>query len=238
MSQQILQDFQKGVYLAKSSWIFFLFGLSLNLLGLVFALFLGHSADVYFANTILVSLIKVFEISFIISLPSFFVDIQNRSSFHVGHVLWVVWESIKRLMMSKIFIFLLLFWFVFPFFVYEWFRFQSATAKIWQFYPVRVIYACLFYLLVFTPIYFSLEKNSLFISIKKSIKFSFKHLYFIAVIFLIYTIIGFFFTSIPKFPAYKYYLVFTKDAVLYVISFLLYSTSLVLYQRSVKNPER
>ena len=74
---------------------------------------------------------------------------------------------------------------------------QNMTQSLMRLNPIMFIFAGIFALLVFVPIYFSLENKGFFGSIKRSIVFSFKNLEFTAIIFLIYTI---FYTLSSLFP--------------------------------------
>jgi membrane protein YdbS with pleckstrin-like domain len=192
---QVTDYFRKGLSLTNKSWGIFLFGLILtSLSGL--PEFLGDS----FVKSILQTLgflLLFIEFGFFYSLPIFLLAKQEGKSVDFGDILSTSLHNTKRLILPFILtLILLIILFIVGFilvvqFIYGGnFSFMENATQ--GFNPWNIFFAFfigLFAFLTFSPIYFSLEKNGLLKSIKRSINLSVKHLDFIAVIFAISAVI-------------------------------------------------
>lgn len=191
MNKQVSDYFKQGSTLALKSWGIFLFGLILTLLG-SFPDLLGDS---FIKGTLQVIgfLLLFVEMGFGFSLPVFLLARQEEKPVGFGDILSISLQNTKRLILPLILIFIVLIilavisFFVVVQFVYGGnFDFMRNATE--GFNPWNIFFAFLiglFSFLTFSPIYFSLEKNGLFKSIKRSISLSVKHLDFIAIIFVI-----------------------------------------------------
>lgn len=188
MNNQILDYFKKGFFLVNKSWDLFLFGLLLFLLGGIYQLFTDSSI-----NRILqiISYLLIFiEFGFIFSLPAFLIDRQQGKPLSLNNILSVTLKNTKRLtlplllILVALFIFLILGTTLIAQFIYGGnpnFA-QNSNIGILLSYLLIGIYS---FISAFAPIYFSIEKNGFFSSIKKSINLSIKNFNFIIIIFLI-----------------------------------------------------
>ncbi len=191
MSNKSFDYFKKGFFLVNKTGGLLLFGLSLSLLGSL-PDFLGDS---FLKGTLQVIgfLILFFEIGFAFSLPLFLLGKQEGKSVGFGDILSTSLRNTKRLLLPSILLLIILIviavlsFFLVAQFVYGGnFNFMERSTQgfsAWNFLFTFLI--GLFSFGTFTSIYFSLEKNGLFSSIKKSINLGIKNLDFIMILFVI-----------------------------------------------------
>lgn len=240
MFKQVIDSFQKGFSLTNKSWGLFLLALSLPLLSNISSL-LGNS---FIGITLQVAgfLLIFIYLGFSSSLPIFLVYRQQSKSLSLGNILSITLVNTKRLMLFTILILLffaiggILSFFLIVIFIYRGnFDFTQNLPPgiyLWDF--ILALILGLFSFFTFAPIYFSLEKNGVLSSTKKSISFSFKHLNFIIVIFIInastYLVGGLFFNNYQN--LYRLFIINT----IYAYELLLISAaSLIFYQNSTTN---
>lgn len=191
MNNKPFDYFKKGISLVNKSWGIFLFGLILTALS-SFPDLLGDSFIKRTLQAIGFLLIFI-EFGFSFSLPVFLLARQEGKSVSFGDVLSTSLQNTKRLILPLILIFIVLiilavlgFILVVQFIYGGNFNFMQNTTQgfnLWNLLSVFLI--GLFSFITFSSIYFSLEKNGLFRSIKRSIGLSIKNLDFIAIIFVI-----------------------------------------------------
>ncbi len=195
MFKQVIDSFQKGFSLANKSWGLFLFWFIFSTISGIPNL-LGDS---FIKVTLqIVGFLLVFFIGsgFSFSLPIFLVEKQQGKTLKLGNILSTTLRSTKRLILFTILtiLFLILTLILSSLliftaqFIYEGnlnflenstLGFELITSI------TMVLFIGLYSFLTFASIYFSLEKQSVFSSVKKSISLSFKNLNFIVILFVI-----------------------------------------------------
>lgn len=252
MDKQISDYFKKGLSLANKSWGLFLFGLSLTLLASLPDL-MGDSSIKWTLQVIGFLLIFV-EFGFSFSLPLFLLGRQEGKAVDFSNIFSTLLRNTKRLILPLILIgivfvviavlsFLLVVQFVYG----GNFNFMQNTSQgfsAWNFLFAFLI--GLFSFITFAPIYFSLEKNGLFNSIKKSISLSVKHLDFIIILFVISA--PTFLISVLFLNNYQsFWQLFLRSVVYQYEALLITAASLIFYQShggigisssSVSSPKR
>jgi hypothetical protein len=189
MNNRNLDYLRRGLSLANKSWGILLFGLILTLLSSIPELLKDS-----FIKGVLQAvgfLLAFVWFGFSYSLPVFLLSRQEGKSVNFGDILSTSLQNTKRLILPLILIFVIIlavvgFILIVEIFYGGNFNFMQNTTV--GFNPWNIFLAFLIGLLaflIFSPIYFSLEKNGLVKSIKRSISLSVKHLDFIAIIFII-----------------------------------------------------
>lgn len=240
MFKQVVDSFQKGFSLANKSWGLFLLALSLPLLGNISSL-LGNSFIGITLQVVGFLLIFIY-FGFSFSLPIFLVHRQQGKSLSFGNIVFTSLKNTKRLILFTILTLLfiaiggILGLFLIVIFLYggNFYFMQNLPPGLyfWDFMLALIIGLCSFF--TFAPIYFSLEKNGVLSSIKKSVSFSFKHLNFIIVIFIIY--VSTHLVGVLFFNNYQnLYQLFIRNTIYVYESFLISAASLIFYQNLTKN---
>lgn len=240
MFTQVINSFQKGFSLTNKSWGLFLLALSLPLLSNISSL-LGNS---FIGITLQVAgfLLIFIGFGFFVSLPIFLVYRQQSKSLSFGNILSTTLLNTKRLMLFSIFILLfiaiggLLSLFLIAIFIYggNFYFMQNLPSGLYFWDFILALIFGLFSFFTFAPIYFSLKKNGVFSSMKKSINFSFKHLNFIIVIFIISVLTHF--VMVLFFNNYQnLYQLFIRNTIYAYESLLISAASLIFYQNLTKN---
>ncbi len=226
MNQYIYSYFKKGISLTNKSWILFLFGLTLALLTS-----LPNLTDKW-ALQIIGSLLLFVSFGFTFSLPIFLLNKQEDKLVDFGQIISTSLQNTKRLILPLILIGLiisitLLLLLISVIFVNQGNINFIHNMSTWKLFIVLLSGPSSFF--TFAPIYFSLEKNGLLSSIKKSIVLGVKHLDFIAIIFVIsastFLILDFLLKDYQSF-----WQLFTKIIVYQYEVILITSTSLIFYQ--------
>lgn len=240
MFKQVIDSFQKGFSLTNKSWGLFLLALSLPLLSNIFPL-LGNS---FIGITLqVVGFLSIFiDFGFSVSLPIFLVYKQQGKSLSFGKIVSTTLLNTKRLMLFTILILLFMFiggllsLFLIAIFLYggnfDFMQNLPPGLYFWDFMLALIIGLCSFF--TFAPIYFSLEKNGVLSSIKKSVSFSFKNLNFIMVLFVIsvstYLVLALFLNNHQNL-----YQLFIRNTIYAYELLLISAASLIFYQNLTKN---
>lgn len=237
MSNKPFDYFTKGLSLVNKSWGILLFGLILT----SFVSSLPYlSGDSFIKGTLqAIGFLLIFiEFGFSYSLPVFLLARQEGKSVNFGDILSTSLQNTKRLILPLILIFIL---FIILFIVVNFilvvqfiyggnFNFmQNATQG---FNPWNLFFAFLiglFSFFTFSPIYFSLEKDGLFRSIKRSINLSIKNLDFIIIIFVISVVI-FLISTQPLKDYQSFWQLFLKGIIYQFEGLLFSAAALIFYQ--------
>lgn len=233
---KVFDYFKQGYNLALKSWDLFLIGLFLTLLANLPDLM----GDSFIKGTLQVIgfLLLFVGFGFSFSLPVFLLGRQEGKDVDFGNILSTSLQNTKRLILPLIpigivfivimFIGLLL---VVQFIYGGDFNFMQ-NAQTQGFSAWNILFALLIGSLsfgTFTSIYFSLEKNSLFSSIKKSVSLSVKHLDFIIILFVISASI--FLISVLFLNNYQsFWQLFLRSVVYGYTELLMIAVSLIFYQ--------
>lgn len=185
-----------------------------------------------------IGLLLIFvEFGFSFSLPAFLLSRQKGKSVNFGDIFSISLQNTKRLLLPLILIFIMFIilaavvFLLVAQFIYggNFNSIQNTTQGFnpWNLFSVFLI--GLFSLVTFSPIYFSLEKDGLIRSIKRSISLSIKNLDFIIIIFVINA--ATFLISTQLLKDYQSLWQLFLRAIIYQFQGLLFSASaLILYQ--------
>lgn len=236
MNNKSFNYFRKGFNLVNKSWRILLFGLILTSLKNIPVIL----SDSFVKGTLeAMGFLLIFvEFGFFYSLPVFLLARQEGKLVSFGDIFSTSLQNTKRLILPLILIFIVfiilgvLGLFLVIQFVYGGnFDFMQNTAQgfnLWNLFYF-VFFFGLFSFITFSPIYFSLEKNGLFRSFKKSINLSIKNLDFIIIIFMISSAI--FLISTQFLGDYQSIWQLFLGNTIYQFEGLLFSaTALILYQ--------
>lgn len=245
--KSVIQYFFKGFSLANISLDVLLIGLFLPLL----YLFLNS----FIQNTILgkvlfiLSFVLVFiNIVFLLSLPVFLIQKQQKKALDYGQIIGVILKNIRRILFPIILLavfFVLIFSAVMLIILFihtlislrlnsgkseeEITSFIQNLGKGWH--PILIMPIVAISFFEFTSFFFSLENNGLLSSIKKSINAAFNNLHYISIVILI-NIISY---SINSFiPIQTFWGQLVRMVLGGYISLVLTASSLFYYQNVVK----
>ena len=235
MNNRNFDYFRKGLSLVNKSWGIFLFGLILTLLASLPDLM----GDSFIKGILQVIgfLILFVEFGFGFSLPVFLLARQEGKPVNFGDILSTSLQNTKRLILPLILIFIVFiilavisFLLVVQFVYGGNFNFMQNTTQ--GFNPWNILFAFLIGLFSFTtfsPIYFSLEKNGLFRSVKRSIDLSLRNLDFIIIIFVIS--VSIFLFSILLLTDYQsFWQLFLRSVIYWYEELLFVAAALIFYQ--------
>lgn len=230
-----IQYFKKGFTLTNKSLAVFLFGLLLSLLNSLTELSLKpFSIEIPWVAGFLISLI---EFGFALSVPLYLVKKQEGKSLSLGDFLSTTLISTKRsalpimfLMVIFITISVLIFILAAQFIYGGNFDFIHDNPQVFGVFNLLLAFFIgLTSFATFTSIYFSVERNGFFASVKKSVSLSIKNLDFIIILFIIST-----FTYLTLSSFLNNYQNFWQNLVKSIIyqyeGLLIASTSLIFYQ--------
>lgn len=230
-NKQIVECFKKGFSLTNQSLVFYLIGAVLSLLISSNVLFTGSSLNDYISVALVLASIIYFSYSF--SLPLFLVDRQQDKPFKLNNILSITLTSAKRLVLPMILLLILLLiiggtiFFLIAQYVYggniNYLQNAAQTFSTWNI--IMGLLIGLLSFLTFTPVYFSLEGDGLFKSMKKSIKFSFQNLNFIIILFVINMV----FSVVSSLPGNSYKIIMNSIVHEYQALFFT-AVSLLVYQ--------
>lgn len=198
MNKVIFGYFSKGFSLTNKSLDIFLISLFFLLFGQLSYLF----QDSLIRNTLeIISLIFIFFSSgFHMSIPLFLLTKQQNKSLEYQMVWSVLIRNTKRMIIPTILFFVLIIGvFLFLLFLAVIFTrpaddqqfvnlLKSFVSYLSGWNLIFVIFGAIASFFVFTPIYFSVENNGFFSSLKKSATLAFRNLNYILIIILIFTI--------------------------------------------------
>lgn len=234
--------FKKGFLLVLANpWIYFI-----NLALYILAVLIPQLTKLFFFSLIMLILTQ----SFWLYLPFFFSLNQSTGQKSFKKIMAMWWESMRRIILPIIgllfigiifvFIIVLLLVMISPQFFDSLrnigeFQFINFIRQPLSWFAFSFVIAWLFSLLIFSPIFFSLEKNKLIKSLLKSIAFSFHHAKFFltltAIVFLTSLLSMFFYYS-PLFDnigqiSLKIILVSPINQLIYLS---LFAAALIYYQ--------
>jgi hypothetical protein len=228
--------FSQGFTLATKSFDVFLVGLVLSLLSLI----VSSIQDALLATILQVVsfVLLIINISFMLSTPVFLVKKQQNKVLHYKNLWEVVFKNTKRIILPGILLFIIFMTILVALFVFAASTFDSTGQQISYFFGdtnglglIPIVFMIGVSVFEFTSFFFSLENNSLLLSIKKSIGVAFRNIPYIGIII---------FTNITSYILSS---LFLSDglwrqcigmALGGYLSFVLSASSLVYYQRIVK----
>lgn len=234
MNTGVLSYFNKAFFLINKSWSLFAFYLLLSLL-YSFPEFLADSA-IKSLLSVVGFFIMILQIGFSFSLPLFLVEKQEEKSITLKSLLLVSLRSTKRLILPLILFFIIfIVVFIIGFiltvqFIYGGdFDFMTKIQgfNLWNLFFALII--GLFSFLTFTPIYFSLEKDRLLSSIKKSFTLSFQHLNFIIILIILNALLYLIFSTFLNTNQNIYHSLISNIIYAY-LDLIIGAASLYLYQ--------
>lgn len=234
--QNLISDsFKKGFRLTNKSISLFLFVLTLSFLSEIPDL-LGNS-PVKIILQVVGFLLVIIQTGFYFSLPIFLVNNQQGKTVAFRKILSIMLKNTKRLILPSIIIlasaflavvlsFFLLAQFVF---VGDYNFLQNSYLGFYVWNIIMALFFGLFSFISFAPIYFSLEKNSFLISIKKSISFCLNNFNFFLILFVADTF-TFLITMLLFNDFQNPYHLFTRNVLINYEYILLATASLIFYQ--------
>lgn len=195
MKKSITSYFSKGFLLANKSLDLYLIGVGLSIFGILAGLFNG--SPIATLLQIIASVLGFFSFGFGMSLPLLLTNKQQRKHSDLRSVWSIITKNTKRMILPVIVMSVLVI--VLFFAVLLWFLSMSNTTsgqeinatlisfsqQLPYLTPLFIVLGIPFAFFAFTSIYFSVENEGFFTSIKKSIAFGFKHLHFVGVLILL-----------------------------------------------------
>lgn len=237
-NMQVFEYFKTGFQLANKSYRVFLFAFILSLLDSIMNIFGESSLKIILQITGLV--LSFILIGYQFSLPVFLFSKQQGKGINLNTLLLTSLHNTKRLLLPFIALFVTAI-IIFVIILFSVLYFSGGDIKSLQF-PVlgfsiwEIIIAVLMVpssFLVFTPIYFSLEKKGLLSSFKQSIGLSFKNLKFIAVVAIV-TLSVYLLTKALLNDYQSIYELVIRSAVWEYETLLIAAAALIFYQKKIK----
>ena len=237
--------FLKGFSLANKSLDIFFISVLLSLASFI-PDFLENSPIIKILS-FATFLLFFIQTGFSMSIPLFLVDKQQNKRLNY-HDMWsVVLRNTKRMILPVILFLVLVMALGFTLLFITAFNtiqsggdfkqivtsIQNLPNSLQDWNPIFLVVTGLFSLLIFTPIYFSIENKGIFSSIKRSLIFSFKNLNFILILITIDGIYSFISTLIPFSIENKIWLITVLGGYLNFIM----TASAFLYYKSKKSKQ-
>lgn len=245
----IIQYFLRGFALANRSLDLFFIGLFLSL-GEISLNSLVQNPTIGFVFTILSFVIFSISQGFLLSMPVFLVQKQEKKPLDKKHLVKVVLKNSKRIIVPVIIFFVLIFFAVLlipllvpPEFIFgpyskkseeEIISFMQNVGKSWS--PIFLIPLSLAAFFGFTSFFFSLENHGLLSSFKKSIGAAFNNLRYIGIVILINIIIFYSITNLI--PNEVFWGQLVKMVLAQYLALVLISSSLFYYQNVIKKNQK
>lgn len=198
--KSIFQYFLKGFSLTNQSFDIFIIALFFG--SLIYLPDLSENLQV----DLLYGLLLLILMGFNLSLPVFLLQKQQRQKLNYGEMLQVITNSIKRLLIPAVILFVVFILLFIISAVLVGLFLQPSNSQVTNFFqnigqpgaqPIFMLLIVPLTFLAFTPFFFSLENKNLLISIRQSIQVSFKNLYFVGILMVINIIYYFLIRFLP-----------------------------------------
>lgn len=233
----VLNYFLEGFRLANRSLEIYFILLILSLLYFYGTSFPNQPLSLVYS--ILSFIIFVISVSFSLSVPVFLIQKQQGNALSIPSLLSTTMVNTKRIILPGILIFTILIMFLIATFILIGILLHPTSTQIAHFFqnfdpawnPVVLILVIIFPFFVFTPLFFSLEKKGLLISIKHSIATCFKHLPYLILVIAIDVLSYSLNNLLPITDIGGSYL---KSIISLYISFVIATSTLLYYQKRIK----